>query len=161
MARQMLRHATILTLLALSALSAGCTLFYRPLKMEGASAAGGTGAPTPPRTRNGTITEYGVRSLRLEYSLPGRGVAPVLKSWEQIKIVDEANMPCPVQNIQWGKTNDNTYWTSVSFSVPPEARRIVASFVLSLDNQNYPLSAILTRLDATHWRVDYGITPPN
>ena len=140
---------SVALMLALAA--SGCYTSYRSARSD-PPALPPSAAPTP---RAPTVTEFGVRTVRLEYALPGRPTAPTLISFQQIRIVDDSGRPCPVVSTNWGKGGD--YWAGISFTTPADAKVINVDFTLSLDNIDYPLVATLTRIDATHWRVDYGI----
>lgn len=128
----------------------GCS-FHRPIRI-GEDTAASWSEPTPAAA---TAIEYGVRTVRLQYGLPGRSAAPTMISFQRISITDEVGRPCPVVSTNWGKAAE--FWASISFTAPQESNTITANFTLSLDNTDYPLTARLTRIDATRWRVDYGI----
>lgn len=117
---------------------------------------GAAGAPQP---KAESATETGSSTVSLQYALPGRSVPPTTISWTQIDITDEAGRPCGAPNIHLGRSSEG-YWTSISFSYSPEAKKLYARLVLTLDETDYPLHAVLTRVDGRRWRVDYGIIPP-
>jgi hypothetical protein len=155
------RTIILAALLAAAILQAGCSGF-KPISFGNS----GPVSPPPaapitsarPQPVASTAVEFGVRTLRLQYSLPGLAAAPTMFSFEQIDIRDEANKRCEIYGTYWGKATD--YWVSISFAAPAEARKINANFTLVLDDVSYPLTAVLTRIDEKHWRVDYNVTPP-
>ena len=170
MAHMMNRSLILTALLTAAMLQAGCSGF-KPISFGGSNSPSSSSEPpasarpappaasVSPRPVAGTAVEFGARTLRLQYSLPGLAAAPTMFSFEQIDIRDEANKRCEVNGTYWGKSTD--YWVSISFAAPAEARKIDANFVLVLDDIRYPQTATLTRIDGAHWRVDYNVvTPP-
>lgn len=148
-------RATWLALLLLPGLLlAGCGMM--PSRSRGRAAI-------VPQPRPAGPVESGVRTLSLRYALPELKAEPALMSWTNIEIEDVqpdgTRRPCIVWSVTRGR-NAEGLWTSISFMFPPDSRKIVARLILRIDSESFPLNAIFTREDPTHWRVDYGIDVP-
>ncbi len=144
------RLACITAALAAALAVGGCQYFD-----FGGSSPSRSAGPVPRATGQ---TEQGVRTLTLTWTLPKRDAPPALMSWEHIEFRDDAGRVWAARNVHWGRGADGD-WTAISFIYPPAAQKITATMTLRIDGQAWPLTAILTRIDPTHWRTDYNVMP--